>query len=51
MQKEWTESLGLTDTNYYIYWINKQQGPTVYRSGNYIQHPMNGKEYEKEFSV
>ena len=51
LEKGWTESLGLADTNSYIYWINKQQGPTIYRLGNYIQYAMNGKKYEKEFSV
>ena len=31
--------------------MDKQQGPTVYSTGNYIQYPVinhNGKEYEKE---
>ena len=31
--------------------LDKQQGPTVYSTGNYIQHTVinhNGKEYEKE---
>ena len=51
VEKGWTESLGLADTNSYMYRINKQQGPTIYRLGNYIQYPMNGKKYEKEFSV
>ena len=50
VEQGWAESLGLADTNFYIYRINKQ-GPTVYRLGNYIQYPMNGKKYEKEFSV
>ena len=35
-----------------IYKTDKQQGPTVYSTGNYIQYPVincNGKEYEKEY--
>ena len=34
-----------------IYRTDKQRGPTVYSTGNYMQYPVmkhNGKEYEKE---
>ena len=27
--EEWTRSLGLVDTNYFIYRMDEQQGPTV----------------------
>ena len=32
--------------------MDKQQGPTVYTTGNYIEYPIikyNGKEYRKEY--
>ena len=32
--------------------MDKQQGPTVYTTGNYIEYPMikyNGKGYRKEY--
>ena len=34
--------------------MDEQQGPTVYRTGNYIQYAVinhNEKEYEEEYSV
>ena len=34
-----------------MYRMDKQQGPTVYSTGNYIRYPEinhNGKEYKKE---
>ena len=42
-------SLGLTDANYYIEWINNKV--LLYNTGNYIQYPVinhNGKQYKKE---
>jgi len=44
-------SLGLAETNYYIYieWINNKT--LLYSTGNYIRYPVtnhNGKEYEKD---
>ena len=39
--------MGLADTNYYIYQVDKQQGPTTQHRD--IQYPIinhNGKEYE-----
>ena len=33
------QRLGLADANYYIYRMDKQD-PTIYRSGNYMQHPV-----------
>ena len=42
-------SLGLTDTNYCIGWINNEV--LLCTTGKYIQYPVikqNGKEYEKE---
>ena len=38
MQEGWIGSFGLADENYYIK-MDKQQGPTVYSTGNYIQYP------------
>ena len=35
-----------------IYRMDKQQGPTVYSTGDYNQYPVinhNGNEYEKEY--
>ena len=30
--------MGLTDIDYYIYKIDKQEGPTVQHTGNYTQY-------------
>ena len=49
-----TGTFGLADTNYYTYMMGKQQGPTVYSTGNYIQYPVinyNGKVYQKNVYI